>query len=183
MTQELIDRIVTKIFVIESDLSLIKKWLENGTDKDVEFLAEMNATQDPGAEYAVAYEVTAPEIPTDEDLANVQPLNPPVDELKERLELEATGETALSSITDALWLRFVKTIMLAGWTVEKLKASEPCKNVIFTKAESDLLKNLECLRFSMKGKDIDLNQALGQDWVTPIEAEVIKEFAKENKLK
>jgi len=164
------------------------------------FLAEMNATNDhePQAEYGVSMLVEAP--PSIPDLEGVemtkeqyktfanptatpepQPSNQEV--LVERFGLEETGEAELSSINDALWLRFVKTIMLAGWTLEKLKASEPCRNVVFTKAESEVLKNLECLRFSMKGKDIDLNQALGQDWVTTIEADVIREFATTNKLK
>lgn len=168
---------------------------------------------EPQGEYGVSMLVQAaeetPQIPSDSELEKAlerpeplpEPANPNLDEyveqlkaehvanggvlqtLEEKFDLEKTGETALSSINDKQWLSFVKTIMLAGWTVEQLKSHKSCQSVIFTKSETELLKNLECLRFSMKGKDIDLNQALGQDWVTPVEAAIIKEFAQKEKLK
>lgn len=187
MTTELIERIATKLFFIEQETALIRKWLEAGTDKDPAFLAELqatNATHDPGADYEVAYVATPVEIPTDDELEKA--LEPKADaksELVKRLDLEQESETVLSSINDKQWLSFVKTIMLAGWTVEKLKAHPTCENVIFTKAETELLKNLECLRYAMKGKDLDLNGALALHWVTTVEADVIKEFAQKEKLK
>lgn len=148
------------------------------------FLAEMNATndQEPQGEYGVTMVVEAP--PSVPDLDDLTPLNPAIEMAKEVLGMEQDGpEEPLATVDDAFWLRCVKTIMLAGWTMEKLLKSEPCKGVAFTKAETELLKNLECLRYTMKGKDIDLNGALGQDWVTPVEADVIREFAETNKLK
>lgn len=120
-----------------------------------------------------------PDIPATEDLPES------VDEKLENKEvlIEKFGLEEISTISDADWLRYAKTVMLAGWTVERLQASDSCKNVVFSKTETELLKNLEGLRFSMLEKDMDLNQALGQNWVGELERTIIKEFAKEKNLK
>lgn len=97
--------------------------------------------------------------------------------------VEKFGIEEISTIPDADWLRYAKTIMIAGWTAERLQASDSCKTVTFSKAESELLKNLECLRYTMLGKDMDLNQALGQNWVSELERTVIKEFVEKENLK
>lgn len=165
MTPQQREAIGTQILDLLKVVSELQALLDADKMPDT-FLEEMNAP------YEVAFIAeVVPEIPNLEG----------VELLKERFELEQSP--MLSTISDDLWIRFVKTIMLAGWTVERLQSSDTCKGIAFTAAENELLKNLECLRFMMLGKEIDLNQALGQNWVTDIEADVIKEFATKNNLK
>lgn len=153
---------------------------------NAEFLDEMNATNDhePQAEYGVSMLVEAPpSIPTDEDLANVQPINPAVEELKKRLDLEQTGEAKL--IDDETWEKLVKTIVIAGWTNRKLLDSNWWKNSTFelTKGQAMALTNLEKIRSAMLAKDMDLNAAQAQNGLGIVEKSALAEFAENNKLK
>lgn len=187
MTEELIERITTKLFFIEQDAALIRKWLENGTDKDPEFLAEINATNDaePQAEYGVTMLVEAsPSIP---DLEGIKPLGGienHVEEVIQRFGLEQESkpqqeeksaiqvlfeqqdkpEWAVIAHTDDLYVNFCTWIIKGEndtanpVTDARLFFMQEQKKVRFTKKDFDHIQNLMWWRSELiKGKNGDFS--------------------------
>ena len=96
---------------------------------------------------------------------------------------ETPSLEGISEITDADWLRYCRTILLAGWSVEKFKNTGPIKSVKFTSSETEILELMESLRVALLAEDVTVKQAESETWVSAIEKQVIQELAEKHSLK
>lgn len=153
---------------------------------NAEFLAEMNATHDPGANYEVAYVATPAEIP---DLEGIKPLSGienHIEEVIERLGLEATDVKALIPLDR--WKGLCNYVITghkngmevsAQWVTETLIS----QGLATTTDQEKHLEQLRGVRRAMLAKDMDLQTAKSQNGVDVWEWSALEALAKENGLK
>jgi hypothetical protein len=205
MTKELIERITTKLFFIEKEAAQIRAWLENGTDKDLVFLADMNATStndaEPQAEYGASMIVDAP--PSITDLEGVEmtkeqykaftemtatPDNQPSnlknkEVLIERFGLEEQKRGEILDSNDEKFIKLCNWVISSGASIGKVSEFLFGKNLAITSQQEEHLEQLRKTRRAMLAKDMDLQAAKDQNGISIREHAALETLAKENGLK
>lgn len=189
-------------FVNASFDVLLEKLKENAG-----FLADMNATHDPGANYEVAYVATPAEIPTLEGIKPLTGIENHIEEVIERFGLEKESEAAdeKKSIIDQLfdeqnkdewavvetgsgmfnnfcaWLINGEKDSGSPVTDARLFTAQETKKCKFTRKDFDHLQNLMWWRSELlKGKEgaFSLSTILSQNSTTDAEKPLWEALAK-----
>lgn len=170
-------------FVNASFDVLLEKLKENAG-----FLADMNATHDPGANYEVAYVATPAEIPTLDGIKPLTGIENHIEEVIERFGLEKESETPLiPPIPDDKWCNLCRLVIIGhdGKEVSKatVTASLIKQGFSITAKQEEHLEELRKTRRAMLSKDMDLAGAQAINGLSDNEKLAFAGLAKINDLK
>lgn len=129
-----------------------------------------------------AAELSAPTTTVDE-MPEPEPAIPDMGGIEPLVKEEAQQPPSdFQLVPDDVWEKFVKTILLAGWTFQQLIASKTAKEYDLTKDERDKLRLLETTRSKLFAKEMTLDEAVEQEGINEKEKNILTELALKNNL-